>query len=73
MNTICLFRGHADDLRVGPGHLTTACRRCGRTTAGVEIGPLRVGEALPGKGRPHARAKALQRAWIAWQLVEREG
>ena len=70
---LCLLFGHVDDLLVTSGHLTTQCRDCGRLTPGVEIGPLRVVQKHPGKGQRHRRARALQRAWLAWQLAEREG
>jgi hypothetical protein len=67
----CVLRCHVDSVRVSPGRLAVECSRCGRLTAGVEIGPRRVRQVLPGKKRRHARAKALQMAWLAWQAVER--
>lgn len=73
MNARCLALGHDDDLRVEPGRLAAKCRRCGRVSTGIVIGPRRVARALPGKGRRGARAKALQRAWLAWRLAEQDG
>lgn len=69
----CALRGHQDDVHLEPGRLAVECRHCGRVTTGVEIGPPRVRDYLPGLQWPQWRARALQRAWLAWTLMEREG